>query len=50
VISPFPLEQQLAATWRAARTDPLAGQELRPALDRVPRRHRRRRLVRRPLA
>jgi hypothetical protein len=49
VISPFPLEHQLAVTWRAARTDPLAGQGPLPALDPAPRRHRRRRLVRRPL-
>ena len=41
MISPFSLEQQLATTWRAARTDPLGGR------DRVPRRPRR--LVRRPL-
>jgi hypothetical protein len=44
MISPFPLEQQLAATWRAARTDPLAGRA------RLPQRPRRRRLVRRPLS
>jgi hypothetical protein len=44
MLFPFPLEQQLAATWQAARTDPLAGR------DRLPRRPRRRRLVRRPLA